>query len=77
VVSFAQAEGYIQVAGNRVLVLVEEAHPPDELDTSQLQDRLQDAERRLESAEEDSEARRVAERDKHRWERFLQIAEGG
>jgi F-type H+-transporting ATPase subunit epsilon len=77
VVSFAQAEGYIQVAGNQVLVLVEEAHPPDELDTSQLQDRLQDAERRLESAEEDSEARRVAERDKRRWERFLSIAEGG
>src|SRR5438105_11481795 len=77
VVSFAQAEGYIQVAGNRVLVLVEEAHPPEELDTSQLQDRLQDAERRLEASEEDSEAQRVAERDKRRWERFLQIAEGG
>jgi F-type H+-transporting ATPase subunit epsilon len=77
VVSFAQAEGYIQVAGNRALVLVEEAHPPEELDTSQLQDRLQDAERRLESSDEDSEAQRVAERDKRRWERFLQIAEGG
>ena len=77
VVRFAQAEGYLQVAENRALILVEEAHPPEELDTSQLGDRLQDAERRLESAEEDSESRRVAERDKRRWERFLQIAEGG
>ena len=28
---FAQAEGYLQVADNRVLVLVEEAIPPDEV----------------------------------------------
>src|SRR5437763_4804350 len=47
VVRFAQAEGYLQVADNRALILVEEAHLPEELDTSQLQDRLQDAERRL------------------------------
>ena len=77
VVCFAQAEGYLQVGNNRALLLVEEAHPPEELDTSQLRDRLQEAERQLESAEEDSEKRRVAERDKRRWERFLQIAEGG
>jgi F-type H+-transporting ATPase subunit epsilon len=77
VVSFAQAEGYLQVGNNHALLLVEEAHPPDELDTSQLRDRLQQAERQLESAEEDSERRRVAERDKRRWERFLEIAEGG
>jgi len=77
VVRFAQAEGYLQVGNNRALLLVEEAHPPEELDTSQLRDRLQEAERQLESAEEDSEKRRVAERDKRRWERFLQIAEGG
>ena len=77
VVRFAQAEGYLQVGNNRALLLVEEAHPPEELDTSTLRDRLQDAERRLESAEEDSEKQRVAERDKRRWERFLQIAEGG
>jgi F-type H+-transporting ATPase subunit epsilon len=77
VVCFAQAEGYLQVGDNHALLLVEEAHPPEELDTSQLRDRLQEAERQLESAEEDSEKRRVAERDKRRWERFLQIAEGG
>ena len=38
--------------------------------------RLQTAERELESAGEDTERRRVAERDKRRLERFLQIAQG-
>jgi F-type H+-transporting ATPase subunit epsilon len=76
VVSFAQSEGYLQVANNRVLVLVEEAHPPDQLDAGQLRERLEQAERELESAEEDSEKRRMAERDKRRWQRFLEIAEG-
>ncbi|MGI8864341.1 MAG: ATP synthase F1 subunit epsilon [Solirubrobacteraceae bacterium] len=76
VVSFAQAEGYMQVANNRVLVLVEEAHPNDELDAGDLRERLQQAERELESAGDDSERRRVAERDQARLERFLSIAEG-
>jgi F-type H+-transporting ATPase subunit epsilon len=76
VVSFAQSEGYMQVAENRALILVEEAHQADELDAGQLRDRLQQAEKELESAEDDSERRRVAERDKRRWEQFLRIAEG-
>jgi F-type H+-transporting ATPase subunit epsilon len=76
VVSFAQAEGYLQMANNRALILVEEAHSPNELDASELRDRLQQAERELEQAEDDSERRRVAERDKRRLERFLVIAEG-
>ncbi len=76
VVCFAQSEGYMQVAGNRALLLVEEAHTKDELDTGRLRERLQQAERDLEQAGEDSERRRVAERDKDRWEQFLKIAEG-
>jgi F-type H+-transporting ATPase subunit epsilon len=76
VVSFAQAEGYLQVANNHALILVEEAHPPGDLNASDLRDRLKEAERELEQAEDDSERRRVAERDKHRLERFLAIAEG-
>jgi F-type H+-transporting ATPase subunit epsilon len=76
IVSFAQAEGYLQVANNRVLVLVEEAHAPDQLDVAVLRDRVQEAERELEEAGEDTEKRRVAERDKRRWESFLSIAEG-
>jgi F-type H+-transporting ATPase subunit epsilon len=76
VVSFAQAEGYLQVANNRALILVEEAHTPSELNAADLRDRLQQAEHELEQAADDSERRRVAERDKHRLERFLAIAEG-
>ena len=74
VVCFAQAEGYMQVTAERVMLLVEEAHPPSELNQSQLQDRLSQAERELEEAGEDSERRRVALRDKHRWETFLRLA---
>ena len=74
--SFAQSEGYLQVAGNRVLLLVEEAHRPDQLDAGRLRERLEQAEREIESAGDDSEKRRMAERDKERWEQFLDIAEG-
>ena len=76
VVLFAQAEGYMQIAGNHALLLVEEAHPPDELDLADLRDRLQRAERELESAGDDTEKQRVAQRDKIRAEQFLRIAEG-
>ena len=76
VVRFAQAEGYLQVAENRALILVEEAMEPGELDAGSLRDRLQQAERELESAGDDTEKRRVAERDKRRLEAFLSIAEG-
>ncbi len=77
VVSFAQSEGYLQVADNRALLLVEEAHDPGSLDAAQLRDRLQQAERELDESGEDSERRRVAERDKRRWEAFLRIVDGG
>ena len=43
VVSFAQAEGYMQMAENHALILVEEAHQANELDSGQLRDRLQEA----------------------------------
>jgi F-type H+-transporting ATPase subunit epsilon len=73
---FAQAEGYVQVADGRVLILVEEAHSPDDLDASSLKDKLSEAESSLDSAEEGSEEERVAKRDKNRWETFIEIAEG-
>jgi F-type H+-transporting ATPase subunit epsilon len=76
IVSFAQAEGYLQVANNRALILIEEAYTPSELNADDLRDRLKQAEHELDQAEGDSERRRVAERDKHRLERFLAIAEG-
>ena len=77
IVRFAQAEGYLQIAEGRALLLVEEAHAPDQLDAAQLRERLQEAERQLEQAEEDSERRRVAAGDKRRWEAFLEMTEGG
>src|SRR5256714_12724123 len=77
VTRFAQGEGYIQVGGNRALMLVEEAHSPDELDVAELQDKLKRAEGELESAEEGSEEYRVAERAKRRWEAFIAVAENG
>jgi F-type H+-transporting ATPase subunit epsilon len=76
VVCFAQAEGYMQIAQNRALLLVEEVHTTDDLDVSLLRDRLREAEQELDSAGEDSERRRIAERNKLRWETFLRIAEG-
>lgn len=76
IVRFAQGEGYLQVAENRALVLVEEAHAPDQLDVAQLEERLSAAEKALSEAEEGSEAQRLAERDKRRWEAFLGIARG-
>ncbi len=78
VLRFAQAEGYLQVAHDgSVLLLVEEARETDSLNASDLKERLQQAERELQDAGEDTERRRVAERDQRRWETFLRIAEGG
>jgi F-type H+-transporting ATPase subunit epsilon len=75
-VSFAQGEGYVQVTPERVLLLVEEATPPDELDSGDLQEKLRQAEEEISSSDEDSEQRRRAERDKKRWEAFLRVAGG-
>jgi F-type H+-transporting ATPase subunit epsilon len=78
IVTYAQAEGYLQVAHDgSVLLLVEEAHEVDSLNASDLQERLSQAERELEEAGEDTERRRVAERDQRRFETFLKLAGGG
>ncbi len=77
VVRFAQGEGYLQVGGNRALLLVEEAHPPDELDRSELEEKLKRAEQEVSDADEGSEQERVAQRDKRRWEAFLKVAGTG
>ncbi len=76
VVRFAQAEGYLQMDGERALLLVEEAHAPSELDPADLRERIERAQREFEAAGDDTERRRVAERDMHRLERFLRITEG-
>ena len=76
VIRYAQGEGFLQVYGNRALLLVDEVFEIDDLDSSDLEDRLRRAEEELENAEEGTEERRAAERDKRRYEAFLKLAEG-
>jgi len=76
VVRFAQGEGYMQVANNRALILVEDAFSPEALDRADLKDRLARARETLERADADSEEARVAARDARRWEVFLRVAGG-
>ena len=75
VVRFAQGEGFLQMTGDRALVLVDEVFGVDDLNAGDLRDRLQRAQDEAANAEEGSEARRAAERDKRRYEAFLKIAE--
>jgi F-type H+-transporting ATPase subunit epsilon len=76
VVRFAQGEGFLQVAEQGVLVLVDEAFSIDDLDAGNLRDRLKRADDELSRADEDSEQARAAARAKRRYEAFLTIAEG-
>ena len=75
VLRFAQGEGFLQTSGTHALVLVDEVFPIDELDSATISDRLREAERRVEAAEEDSEEKRQAERDKRRYEAFAKLCE--
>lgn len=77
VVRFAQAEGYMQIAHNHALLLVEEAYEPSALNPEELRERLSVAEHEYEQADEGSEKRRVAERTRRRLETFLSIASAG
>ncbi len=73
---FAAAEGWLQVFANKVTLLVGEAVEPGSLDSGDLKSRIEDAERRLGEAEEDSAQYRTAEQDKARAEAFLEMAGG-
>lgn len=75
VVRYAQGEGYLQVAEGRALILVEEAHTPQQLDAADLADKLRAAEDAYAKAEAGSEEQRLAARDKRRWEAFQRIAQ--
>ena len=74
-IRYAQAEGWLEVFANKAVVLIGEAIPPDELDASELRERADDAEQRLNEADEDSAAHDQAQRDKDRAEAFLEVAE--
>lgn len=73
---FAAGEGYVQVAEGRVLLLVEEAHKPEELDVADLREKLAKAEASLAEAESGTAEFDRAARDKRRWEAFIAVAEG-
>jgi F-type H+-transporting ATPase subunit epsilon len=73
IVRFAQAEGYLQFAENRALVLVEEAIAPEALDRQTLESRLADARTAEESAEQGTEQQARAQRDIRRYEAFLAV----
>lgn len=78
VVRFAQGEGYVQVSSDgTVLLLVEEAIAPDDLDVSELQDKARRAGESADQAEEGSEEQRRCRRDQRRYETFAAIAGGG
>ena len=76
VVRYAQGEGFLQMTGEHALVLVDEVFAVDDLDPSELRERLRRAEEELSNAEEGSEEAHVAARDKRRYEAFLKLAEG-
>jgi F-type H+-transporting ATPase subunit epsilon len=73
---YAQAHGWLQVFGNRARLLVEEAIPPEDLDSGSLKEQLADAERRFADAEEGSGAQARAAKDRDRAEAFLAISQG-
>jgi F-type H+-transporting ATPase subunit epsilon len=77
VVRYAQGEGFLQMTGEHALVLVDEVFSVDDLNASELRDRLQRAEDELSNAEDGSEEARAAARDKRRYEAFLKLAESG
>jgi F0F1-type ATP synthase epsilon subunit len=56
-----------------VLVLVEDAIPPDQVDRGAIESKLEEARHNAEEAEEGSEARARFERDVRRYEAFLSV----
>ena len=71
---YAQAHGWLQVYGNRARLLLEEAIPPEDLDTANLKEQLADAEQRQSECDEDSADYARATKDRERAEAFLSIA---
>ena len=75
IVRFAQAEGYLQFAENRALVLVEEAIAPGAIDRAAFESRLSEARTRAQDAQPASEELARARRDIRRYEAFLAVGE--
>ena len=54
---FATSDGFFKVSENLVQILVEEAAPPDEIDVSEAESRVEEAENELSEIPEDDERR--------------------
>lgn len=77
IVRFAQGEGYVQVSEDGVLILVEDAIAPADLDVAELREQLKQAQGELEAADDGSEAQRLAQQAVKRYETFIDVAGGG
>ncbi|MGO9489978.1 MAG: ATP synthase F1 subunit epsilon [Solirubrobacteraceae bacterium] len=75
IVRYAQAEGYLQFARDRALVLVEEAIEPEQLDRATIETKLSESRAAAERAEEGSEEKARALRDARRYEAFLAVGQ--
>jgi F-type H+-transporting ATPase subunit epsilon len=75
IVRFAQAEGYLQFAENRALVLVEEAIAPERIDRAALETKLSEARAAAERTAQGSEEQARALRDAKRYEAFLAVGQ--
>lgn len=73
IVRFAQGEGYLQVADNSALVLVEEAIAPENVDRGAFESRIKEAESALADAEDGSEEHARLEREIKRYKAFLDV----
>jgi F-type H+-transporting ATPase subunit epsilon len=72
---FATTEGYISVEEDRVLVLVEQAEPADQIDRERAQAAFERAQQALAEAGDDDVARVAAESAMRRAENRLKVAD--
>lgn len=73
---YAQAHGVMQVFANHAQLLLEEAHPVDQLDLASLEEEFEDAQTRSADPNAGEAARQAAERDLDRINAFIAIAKG-
>ncbi|MDO9395941.1 MAG: ATP synthase F1 subunit epsilon [Herbiconiux sp.] len=74
--SFVQGEGYVQVSPDKVLILVEEAFDPKDLDVTELRAKLEKAQAHVASSDEGTEEFKRASRDERRYKAFIEALDG-
>ncbi len=77
VVTFAQGEGYMQVIDNSALLILEDAHAPEDLDRSELESQLKEAEKSRDESEKGTEGYQRCVREVRRLNAFLEIGQSG